>query len=222
MNDRALNMSIIVLTRLWREDQAIPIAEYLADRDPLYSHVHWNLGRARLNAGAYESAEQTFRTIKEIEPESRGPEWSTGLALLFQGDAEAALVQFQQQVSVEMLRWYGSVLARHDLGQNEEAAEALKRLIALRGPDELQFMSWLIATASAWVGNLDDAFEYLEMQRQSDPGWLRVVANSPLYEKFEADPRWLPFLERAGLAPEQLGAVEFNPRLPPELLTHRK
>jgi len=65
-----------------------------------------------------------------------------------------------------------------------------------------------------------DAFEYLDLQRESDPGLLRVVANSPLYEKFEGDPSWLPFLERAGLAPQQLGAVEFNPRLPPELLTH--
>ena len=216
-NDRALNIAIILLTRLWREDQAISIAEYLADRDPLYSHVHWNLGRARMNAGAYEAAEETFRTIAAIEPGSIGVAWAIGLALLFQGDAEAALVQFQEQVSVEVLRLHGSVLALHDLGHHEEAAAALKSLVAQWGHDDWRAVAWFIATASAWVGNLDDAFEYLELQRQSDPGWLRVVANSPLYEKLEDDSRWLPFLERAGLAPEQLGAVEFNPRLPPDL-----
>jgi adenylate cyclase len=219
LNDRALNISIILLTRLWREDQAIPIAEYLAARDPIYSHVQWNLGRAQFNAGAYTAAEETFGTIAAIEPESRAVLWSAGLAMLFQGNAEAALELFELRVPVETLRWHGLVLALHELGRDEEAAKALESLIELQGPDEWRGKAWLIATASAWVGNLDDAFEYLELQRQSDPGWLRVVANSPLYENFEADPRWLPFLERAALAPEQLEAVEFNPRLPPELLT---
>jgi TolB-like protein/tetratricopeptide (TPR) repeat protein len=220
MNDRALNISIILLTRLWREDQAIPIAAYLADRDPLYSHVQWNLGRAHLNAGAYEAAEKTFRIMVAIDPGSAYMPGQIGWALLFQGEAEAALEQFQSAGSDETMRLHGSVLALHNMERHEEAAEALNSLIALRGPDEGRGLSFFIATASAWIGNLDVAFDYMEKQRLSDPGWLRVVANSPLYEKFETDPRWLPFLERAGLASEQLGAVEFNPRLPPDLLTH--
>ena len=216
--DNALNSSIILLTRLWRDDRAIPIAEYLAARDPLYAYVHWNLGRAQLNAGAYEAAETTFRTIAAIHKGGVRSPWMAGLAMLLQSNAEGALVQIQEHVSEEIFRLHGSILALHDLGRHDEAAAALNSLIALRGPDEWRGLSFLIATANAWIGNLDDAFDYLELQRQSDPGFLRVQANSPMYAKFEADSRWLPFLERAGLSPEQLAAVEFNPRLPPALL----
>ena len=28
------------------------------------------------------------------------------------------------------------------------------------------------------------------------------------------DPRWLPFLRKVGIAPEQLANVSFNPKLP--------
>ena len=220
MNGRALNISVILLTRLWREEQALPIAEYLVERDPLFGAPRWNLGRAQLNSGAYKAAVDTYRVMAEILPDSVRAPWAIGVALLLQGHTEAALAQFQEEVPDETYRLHGSVLALHELGHHDEAQAALASLVSMRGTDEIRGLSFLIATASACVGNLDDAFEYLEMQRKSDPGWLRVVANSPLYEKFESDPRWLPFLERAGLAPEQLGAVEFNPRLPPELLTH--
>jgi TolB-like protein len=218
-NDRALNIAVILLTRLWREAQAIPIAEYVARRDPLYTHVRWNLARAQLNSGAYEAAEKTYRLIAEIQGDGVRTHWSIGIALLMQGHADSALAHFQNFVPDELLRLHGSVLALHRLDRHDEAQAALESLVAKLESSTARGSAFLAATASAWVGNLDDAFEYLEIQRQSDPGWLRVVANSPLYENFKDDPRWLPFLELAGLASQQLGAVEFNPRLPPELLT---
>jgi tetratricopeptide (TPR) repeat protein len=49
MNDRALNTAVILWTRIWREEEAIRVAEYLARRDPLFAFVRWNLARAQLN-----------------------------------------------------------------------------------------------------------------------------------------------------------------------------
>jgi tetratricopeptide (TPR) repeat protein len=201
-----------------REAEAIPIAEYLTRRDPLYAHVRWNLARAQLNSGAYEAAENTYRLHAEIQGDGAHTHWSIGLALLMQGRAESALAQFQDKVTDETLRLHGAVLALTDLGRDEEAMTALAKLKAVDAEEVARGLPFLIATASAWTGNLDQAFEFMEEQRQEDPGWLRVVANSPLYEKFEADPRRLPFLERAGLAPEQLEAVKFKPRLPREIM----
>jgi hypothetical protein len=58
--------------------------------------------------------------------------------------------------------------------------------------------------AFAW---LDKAIEY------GDPGLSEIVTD-PSLGSIHADPRWLPFLRKAGYAPEQLAEIEFKVTLP--------
>jgi len=44
---------------------------------------------------------------------------------------------------------------------------------------------------------------------------LADIANNPLFQRIQDDPRWLAFLSSNGLAPEQLAAIKFDVE-PPE------
>jgi hypothetical protein len=47
----------------------------------------------------------------------------------------------------------------------------------------------------------------------NDPGLTGIPAD-PLLANIRSDPRWLPFVESIGKAPEQLAAIDFKVRLP--------
>ena len=213
---------MVLMTRLWRDPIAQRIGEYLVNRDPLNPAVLWNLSRVQLNNGAFKLAEKTARTRFVLTPEKYGSLWHLGVALLFQGRPDAALAQFQS-IPLDYDRAYhlqGTAVALHALGRHEESAAALAALVDRENAVPDPELRWylFIAITYAVVGDADQAFLYLEEARKSNPGHLRVAARSPFYSSIEDDPRWLPFLESAGLAPDQLGAVEFNPRLPAEIV----
>ena len=221
-NTEALNGAAALLTRLWREEEAVAILHYTAERDPLNIHVTWNLSRAYLNNRQFDRAEQVMRTYSALNPDALRPPWIIGLSQLLQAKPEAALQQFVDAVSDDALQLHGKTLALYDLGCRDEAAAALAELIELEVTSESKWVwPFLVATAYAWMGNIDEAFTYLEMQRELYSGLFRVLANSPLYENLKDDPRWLPLLASVELSPERLAAVKFNPRLPPGVNVQR-
>jgi hypothetical protein len=66
----------------------------------------------------------------------------------------------------------------------------------------------------AYRGEADRAFEWLERAIQSGaPGLYGMVGNR-LLDNLHDDLRWLPFLRRVGVAPEQIEAIEFDVKLP--------
>ena len=107
------------------------------------------------------------------------------------------------------------ILSRHDESRTALAA-LIDRENAVPEPELRWYLG--IAITYAFIGDADQAFHYLEETRMSSPGRLRILGRSPFYSSIEDDPRWIPFLESAGLAPDQLDAVEFNPRLPVAIL----
>ncbi|MEJ2129312.1 MAG: tetratricopeptide repeat protein, partial [Woeseiaceae bacterium] len=213
-NPDALNAAVVLLTRLWRSGEAIPVARYARERDPLSTFVVWNLARAYRNNGEHAAAAETLGDIVALNPDAIRAAWGIGVALLMQSKPEQALTQFDNNVSDPAYRLHGQVLALHDLGRSAEANAALDELLAL---EESYAYAYLVGTAYAWTGDLDNAFLYLEKERDNDPGEgsiFRVEANSPLYANLRDDPRWLPFLASVELDPDFLASVEFNPRLP--------
>jgi adenylate cyclase len=217
-NSRALNVAVVLLTRLWRQHEAVPIGEYVYRRDPLNIPAQWNLARAALNDGQYELAEKTYRTYDEVSPGNARIQWLIGLTFLLRGNAQAALEQFRKQVAHDGLRLQGTALALHDLGRQDDSDAAMAALIAIEGWGDYEGLQpFFIATAYAWIEDADRAFEYLEKQREIYSGVFRVETHSPLYQKIENDPRWIPFRESVEVGPERLGVVEFNPRLPNDM-----
>ena len=74
--------------------------------------------------------------------------------------------------------------------------------------------SYSIATDFAYRGERDRAFQWLDKAFQYRDPSLGSVALYPTFANLHSDPRWLPFLRKIGIAPEQLAAIKFDVKVP--------
>ena len=101
-------------------------------------------------------------------------------------------------------------MALHSLGRAEEAQLTLGQQIADWGDKAPE----TVATAEAWMGDPDAAFDLLyERYWPHMYGFHRQVHN-PIWVSLHDDPRWITLREKSGYTEEAFAAVEFNPVLP--------
>jgi hypothetical protein len=101
-------------------------------------------------------------------------------------------------------------MALHDLGRQAEFEAAFAELREQGAEDHAED----IARVYAWIGQADAAFEWLEKSTPVNSIDASFYLREPTFAKLHADPRWHALLERLGLAPEQLAAIEFKIKLP--------
>lgn len=210
----ALSTAGEIMLRLWKEEEAIAILSFVAERDPLSPHHFNNIGNAYLNAGKFELAQNAYRTVLALSPDDLAwASWGIGLALLMQEKTNEALQHFEEMLPEEHpLRAQGIALALHDLGQPEAAQVAFDRLLEV--DRDTPNIEWVIAMTFAWYGETDAAFEFLAQQRAEAYEFFFFMGDNPLYDRLRDDSRWLPFLESIQLDPKSRASIEFNPALP--------
>ena len=193
---------------LGRLDEAIARVEFVIARDPVSPASPNNLGFGYIIAGRWDESITSLRTTLELSPGRSAVQYGIGVALLFKGEPQAALEAMQLEDSVWGM--VGLPLAYHALDWAGESDTALAALIEQHG----QGWPYNIAYILAYRGEADRAFEWLDKSVEyKDPGLASIVIE-PLFANIHNDPRWLPFLESIGMAPEQLAAIEFEVTLP--------
>jgi len=192
-----------------RLDDAIEALEYLTERDPLAPHGHSQLGLFYLAAGRLDEALARQRTALGLSPGNTGPEILSVVTLLVMGDAPAALAAIQK-LSSNYWRLIGLPMALHSLGKKAESDAALQELVRAYGED----VAYDVAYIHAWRGETDLAFDSLDKALAViGPGFSEILVD-PLFASVHADPRWLAFLRKIGMAPEQLERIVFDIKLP--------
>ncbi len=84
----------------------------------------------------------------------------------------------------------------HDLGRHEEADELSQEVVrALAETDASR-----LAQLAAYRGEVDRAFEWLDVAIDRRESGLRWVKTLPILANLHGDPRWQEFLGRMGLA----------------------
>ena len=131
------------------------------------------------------------------------------MALLSKGDKAGALTAIEHEPS-DPWRAIGLPMVYHSMGRKAESDAALANLIRDYGRDA----AYNIAYVSAWRGEIDEAFAWLDKAVAYHDSGLTDVEVEPEFASLRRDPRWLPFLRRIGKAPEQLAAIRFD-ALPP-------
>ncbi len=194
---------------LGRLDAAITLGKHLVARDPVSSSGHIRLGGAYYFAKRLEEAIACYGTALTLSPGRFGLLSLTGQVMLQQGEPEAALEVTQQEPN-EAARLIGLVPVYHALGQTAESDAALGELIEKHE----QGWAYNIAYALASRSEADHAFEWLDKAVAYNDPALAEIMIEPLFANLHSDPRWLPFLEKIGKAPEQLAAIEFHVTLP--------
>jgi TolB-like protein len=211
-NNDILANATVLLWRLGRVDQAIALRQFTNDRDPVNPIGHYSLGLGYLALGHWSDAVAAFRTALRLSPAYIGAHYGIGVALLMQGEAQAALEEFSLEQGDERLRVKGTALALHALGRLEQHQARLSELIERWGgewPTE-------VAQVYAWTGDADVAFEWLEHAIELSTPALAVQFLEPFYTPVHEDLRWAAFLERTGTSEAQRAAIGFAVSLPRE------
>ncbi|MDI1252209.1 tetratricopeptide repeat protein [Thermomonas sp.] len=206
---QVLNNAGVFLAGLGRLDQSTALDQYLVAHDPANPLGYNNLGSTYYLAGRWDQAIASLRMALALSPGFSSAHETLGLALLFKGDTAGALLEMQAEAD-ESIRLEGLVPVLHALGRKPESDAALATLIAKYGKDQAFF----IATALAYRGEADRAFEWLDKASANHDPYLSTITIEPMLAKLHSDPRWLPLLRKLGKAPEQLAKIEFKLTLP--------
>lgn len=194
---------------LGRVDTAIQFKEYAVARDPAGPVGYFELGVAYLKVGRPGDAASSIRTALALHPGHFGAYQVLGLALLANGENEAALDAMEQEV-IDTYRLSGLAVAHFELGQPDESDRLLAELIEKHGTEA----SADVASVFAMRGEEDEAFEWLERALTNNESSLANIATQYSFRNLHEDPRWQPFLAGLGQSEAQLAAIEFNVRLP--------
>jgi TolB-like protein/cytochrome c-type biogenesis protein CcmH/NrfG len=206
-----LGTTATFLTVLGRLNEALAIREALIGRDPVNVTTLFNYGLNVRIAGRFDEAIAAFRTVLSLNPNRAAAHAEMGVALLLKGDASGALAEIDQEEN-EFWRMLFLPMVYDALGRKTDADAALASLIAKYEKDA----AYNIAYVFAFRGEADKAFEWLDKAVTYGDAGLREIVLDNLFDKIHSDPRWLPFLRRIGMSPEQLAKIKFKVTLPPQ------
>jgi len=201
-----------ILLALGRVEESIAVQQQQVARDPVNPTAHFNLGAYNVYAGHWDEAIAALETALRLSPGYYGAYAQIGTALLFKGDAGAALEAFGQE-KIHSLRVKGEAMAFHALGRQADYQARLAELIEIEETE--QFYSE-VAQVYAYVGDADSAFAWLDKELAKGAQFWGHEVHVPSYRPIHDDPRWPAFLERVGCSPEQLAAVPFSVDIGPD------
>jgi serine/threonine-protein kinase len=181
-----------------RFDEAI--AELLAARaiDPLSSHVGNLLGRVYVNARRPNEAIKELLEALALNPYSDLAYQQLGHAYLQQDMPDEALAAFRQAAGLSGSR--DSAHLAYGMAVTGDQAGARRLLNELcEGAGDADRLSFHIAMAHAGLGDVDDAFRWLERGFTNRAAFMDGVKITPAFDVLHADPRWTSLLRQMGL-----------------------
>ena len=193
-NPTANDLLARVIVYLGRLDEAERQARQAVELDPLSVIAQGNLARVLLYAGKLDESDAAARKAAELQPTSASSHRWQVVAAVLRGDGDTALREAQLEPD-EGYRRFELALAQQIRGDRQAADAALADLIA-NGRNQLDFQ---IAEVYAVRGEIDKAFEWLQISfDHHDTGTLTLVVD-PLLRRLHDDPRYKNLLAKLGL-----------------------
>jgi len=186
------------LVKTGRTEEAIAEIRRARANDPLSLWINRDLGRILYFAGKYDEAIAELRQTVELDPSSTVVLEFLGGAYLAKGLPGEAFTSY--------LRW------KMNQGWSENSLTALRSAYAAaglmgywkkareitqenRGSDE----AYALAKLSAYLGDRDQAFAWLEDAYRQRLLWMTWIKVDPSLETLHGDPRFRSILRRVGL-----------------------
>jgi TolB-like protein/Tfp pilus assembly protein PilF len=193
-NARALRHAAVQAMTLGHWNEAIDLYNKAIELDPLRPNLYHNLGLVLLSANRDAAAEAALRKALEFHGDKTGRRWTLALALLLQGQNDAALRQVQQETD-EVWRSLGMSVVFHALGRRNDSEAALDTLKDKHSAEA----AYQIAEVHAFRGEIDLAFEWLERAYDQRDGGLSEIIGDRLMRQLTGDPRYKAFLKKLKL-----------------------
>jgi TolB-like protein len=179
---------------LRRFDEAINLYRQAIALDPVSYVGHLYLAMSYSGAHRLDEAAEISRLAISLNPGGIFGQYFLGIVLLAQGDAQAALVEMEQETH-DGLRLQGTAIVQHALGNVGASDAALQELIEKYAVES----AYQIAEVYAFRGEVDHAFNWLELAYDNRDGGLPFLLHSSRFVELHDDPRWEPFLDKMGL-----------------------
>jgi tetratricopeptide (TPR) repeat protein len=200
LNWRSVYLSMIV----GRFDEALAVSRRATELDPLSPSSLLSLQVAFIQTKRYEDAMASCRTALEMDPTLWVSRRALGIVLTRLGRYDEAITELTRVISEtnSLAMAYVDLLAAHaGAGHDAHATGMLADLVARERTVYVQ--PAVVAIAYAVVGQLDEAFQWLERgYRERDPmlAMLNYWEASPA---LRADPRLRALIRRVGLTPAE-------------------
>ena len=189
-----------LLCALGRPDEGVEQARRALEVDPLSGPLSNDLALAYYQARRYDEAIQQYQKTLEIEP-ARG-ESLLGLGMVYEqkGMYDEAINQYQ--MAMKSMGKTSPILAQ--LGHAYALSGRRKEAITVAGEfKEISKQSFRSSYDSAILhtalGELDKAFEQLNIAYEERSGWIIYLKVEPQFDSLRSDPRYASLIQRLKL-----------------------
>ncbi len=164
------------------------------------AHLIWAHFQAGDTARVYEECQQLLDLNPEPVLQAQGI-LAKSFIELKSGRLEAAMAGLESCVALterkhpDMLTYLG--VFYQSTGRHEDAMDVLNEITALANARYVSPV--LFAQLHASMGNIDEAFAYLERAYALRCGYLYNVTKKGVFAQLSSDPRWDDLMERVGL-----------------------
>jgi tetratricopeptide (TPR) repeat protein len=186
-------------------DKAIHDSKLILDRDPFSIEAHWELGRNYYLARRYHEAIASFEAALDINPDYS--EAYRGVGACYR-ELERYEESFQAlEKALSLTEGHGPAvmdfLAVLGLtGQKEALKERLDQFLEMK--DDSVIPPIVFAIGYAYLGDMDEAFRWLEETYNDRFFWLLSIKAAPEWDVFRDDPRYEDMVKRMNF-PEKTG-----------------
>jgi len=189
------------LLAMGRVDEALAEGRIALQLDPASVSIRRSMGWLEYYARRPAAAIEHLRKAVEMNPDAEENHRLLGLACLCMGLLDQAESAFREAIANSdspALSTAGLARVAVRKGRRDEARAILEQLQAWR--TERYINPAAFAMVHLELGNVDEAFEWLERAYQDRRGWLAYLRVEPDFDPLRADPRFGKLLERMRLA----------------------
>jgi tetratricopeptide (TPR) repeat protein len=178
-----------------RYDEAIALLRQAVELDPLSGRVYRQLAISYLVAGRLDEAQTAIQKSLELSTRTGFSHSVHSNICLAQGRLDEALEAAKREIH-DSFGLFALANVYHAQGRHAESDVALAELIET----DADTGAFRIAKIFAYRDDRDQAFAWLERAYAQRDGGLCELRRSPGMRRLHGDPRWLPLLEKVGLA----------------------
>jgi len=178
-------------------EKAIRDSKSIVERDPISPEAYWSLGLNYYFSRQYAKAITSFEDALEINPDYSEAYRGLGFSYRQLGNYTKSLEALNRALQLTQGRGPAVMDLLATLGasnQKKELTGWLDNLLELRA--ELTIPSIVFAIGYAYLGNMDEAFIWLERTYDERFMWLLSIKVAPDWDVFRDDPRFDELIQR--------------------------
>ena len=173
--------------------------------DPLSMLVYTGAGDAYYFAREYEKSVIHYRMSLELDPRFDGTH--TGLARSLEAlgrfdEARAEYEEGRRLAGAITGASFGLAHLAAASGNESEARRILAELVESRSSRVVS--AWAVAVLHASLGDVDEAFKWLDIAMQEHAPGLLLLRIHPRLDPIRGDPRYWPLVEKVGLGDQSM------------------